>query len=456
MIDTRQQAIEFSKQNYSRFVDEMKAFLAIPSISTDVERKPDILNAANFLIDELKKLSFDKMAIYETGGHPVVFGEKMCGEPNAKTVLIYGHYDVQPVDPLDLWESDPFGSEIRGDHLYARGGSDMKGQIWATLKAVESIQSSGDLPVNLKCIFEGEEEVGSPNLDAWIAEHVDLLACDVVINPDTGMLAPDVPTIVYGLRGLSYFEIKVHGPAHDLHSGLYGGVVRNPANVICELIAGMHDQDGRITLPGFYNRVIPLSDEERGQFERIPFGDKEVLEQTGSSELFGEKGYTSLERLGARPTLDVNGLYSGFIGEGSKTVIPAWAMAKISTRLVPDQDPVEIRESFKKYINDHIPSGVSWEFKEHSSNRACLVDRNSPALLALVKAQETVWGMPPVFKREGGSVPVVLTMQKLLGVESVLTGFSLPDDNIHAPNERMHMPTWKRGIECLIHFFYNL
>ncbi len=251
-----------------------------------------MLRAAEHLVTTLKKdLSFDKAGIYETKRHPVVFAEKRCGKPDAKTVLIYGHYDVQPCDPIDLWESDPFKPEQRGEHLYARGSSDMKGQIWAALKALESIESAGELPVNVKCIFEGEEELGSPNLDAWIAEHVDLLACDVVLNPDSGMLAPNVPTIVYGLRGLCYFEIKVHGPAHDLHSGLYGGVVHNPANVICSLIAGMKDQDGRITLPGFYDKVIPLSAEERAQFERLPFGDADVLKQTGSAAIIRREGF---------------------------------------------------------------------------------------------------------------------------------------------------------------------
>ncbi len=305
-------------------------------------------------------------------------------------------------------------------------------------------------------MFEGEEELGSPNLDGWIAEHVDLLTCDVVLNPDTGMLSKDVPTIVYGLRGLVYCEIKVFGPSHDLHSGLYGGVVYNPANALCELIAGMHDKDGRVTLPGFYDRVIPVSAEERAQLERLPLGDDVFLQQTGAEQLWGEKGYSAVERIGARPTLDVNGFYSGFIGEGSKTIIPAYAMAKISMRLVPDQDPAEIREGFTKYIKDHIPAGLRWEFKEHSSNRASMSDRNSPAIHALSKAQETVWGSPPVYKREGGSVPVVLTLQKQLGVDSVLTGFGLPDDNIHSPNERLHLPTWRRGIETLIHFFFNL
>jgi acetylornithine deacetylase/succinyl-diaminopimelate desuccinylase-like protein len=456
MPELRQQAIDFSKKNYARFLDELKSFLSIPSISTDTDRNADMLKAADFLVAALKGLGFEKARIHETKRHPVVFAQKNCGKPDAQTVLIYGHYDVQPVDPIELWQSDPFAPQQREEHLYARGGSDMKGQIWAALKSIESIRSAGDMPVNIKCIFEGEEEIGSPNLDAWIAENTELLACDVVLNPDTGMLAPDVPTIVYGLRGLAYFEIKVHGPAHDLHSGLYGGVVHNPANVLASLIAGMHDQDGRVTLPGFYNKVIPLSAEERAQFERLPFGDEDFLKQTGSEKLWGEKGFTSLERIGARPTLDVNGIYAGFTGEGSKTVIPAWAMAKISMRLVPDQDPAEIRESFKKYIDDHLPDGLHWDFKEHAANKACLVDLNSPAVHALAKAQETVWGIPPVYKREGGSVPVVLTMQNLLGVESVLTGFGLPDDNIHAPNERLHLPTWQRGIECLIHFFLNL
>jgi len=456
MPEPRIQAIEFAKQNYDRFLEELKAFIAIPSISTDAEQLPDIRNAANHLVKSLIDLGFEKAEVYETKGKPVVIAEKRCLKPDALTVLIYGHYDVQPVDPLDQWKSDPFKAEVRDEYLYARGCSDMKGQIWAALKAVESIQTVDKLSVNIKCIFEGEEEIGSPHLDEWIAEHTDLLSCDVVLNPDTGMLGKDIPTITYGLRGLCYFEIKLFGPQHDLHSGLFGGIIHNPANSICELIAGMHDKDGRVTLSGFYDQVIPLSDEDREQFKRLPLGDDFYREQTGVAQLWGEKGYTSAERVGARPTLDVNGIYSGFIGEGSKTIIPAWSMAKISMRLVPNQNPVEIRESFKKYINEHIPEGIRWEFKEHSSNPASLSDRNSPAVKALVKAQESVWGISPVFKREGGSVPIVLTLQKYLGVDSVLTGFGLPDDNVHAPNERLHLPTWQRGIETLIHFFYNL
>jgi acetylornithine deacetylase/succinyl-diaminopimelate desuccinylase-like protein len=456
MPEHLQQAIEYARQNTPRFLEELKALIAIPSISTGKENKAEIVKAAESIVASLKALSFDGAATYQTNGHPVVVGEKRSEKPGAKTVLIYGHYDVQPVDPIDLWVSDPFKPEIRDDDLFGRGSSDMKGQLWAALKAVEAIQATGPLPVNIKVIVEGEEEIGSPNLESWIAGHTDLLACDVVLNPDTGMMAPDVPTIVYGLRGLAYYEIKVFGPDHDLHSGLYGGTVRNPANVIIDLIAGMKDQDGHITLPGFYNRVIPLGEEERAQFERLPVTDEDIMRQAGVEALWGEKGYTPIERIGARPTLDVNGIYSGFIDEGSKTVIPAWAMAKISMRLVPDQDTAEIRESFKKYISEHIPAGVRWEFKEHSSAKACLVNRESAAVSALSKAQESVWGVPPVYKREGGSVPVALIFQKLLGVESVLTGFGLPDDNIHSPNEHLHLPTWKRGIETLIRFYFNL
>jgi acetylornithine deacetylase/succinyl-diaminopimelate desuccinylase-like protein len=321
---------------------------------------------------------------------------------------------------------------------------------------VEALIKNGGMPVNVKWLFEGEEEIGSPSLPKFIADHKSLLACDFALNPDSGMIGQEYPTITYALRGLAYFELKVYGPAHDLHSGIYGGVVHNPANALAELIAGMHDSKGRVTLPGFYNSVRKLSREEREELARIPMDDAHYLEQTGAPALYGEAGFTGNERTGARPTLDVNGMLSGFTGAGSKTVIPAWAMAKISMRLVPDQDPKEVHEQLIAYLKENAPADIRWELTAMSGGPASISDRNNAAVQAMAAALETVWGSRPLFKREGGSIPVVLEMQELLGIESVVTGFGLPDDNVHAPNEKQHLPTWYKGIEAYTHFFLNL
>jgi acetylornithine deacetylase/succinyl-diaminopimelate desuccinylase-like protein len=330
----------------------------------------------------------------------------------------------------------------------------MKGQVMATLAAVESLLSAGPLPVNIKFILEGEEEIGSPNLAPFLREHKDLLSCDFALNPDSGMVAADIPTIIYALRGLAYFELRVHGPAHDLHSGVFGGVVHNPAIALCQLLAGMHDENGKITLPGFYDRVIELSEVEKASLQRLPTTEAYYLNQTGAGSLWGEKGYAPIERVGARPTLDINGIYSGFVGSGSKTVIPAWAMAKISMRLVPDQDPEEVKAQLIAYLNQNAPSTIRWELMTMSGGKACLTATDTKASKAMQAALKAVWGKEPVFKREGGSIPVVLDMQNILNIQSVLTGFSLPDDNLHAPNEKLHLPTWYQGINALIHFFY--
>ena len=452
----RETALTFAHNNKERFLNELKDFLLIPSVSTNPENVPDIHKAADWLVMNLKKLGCSNVQIFQTKKHPVVYGEWLKGGADKPTVLVYGHYDVQPADPLDLWETGPFDPVIRGDYLFSRGSSDMKGQIIACLKAIESIQSAGNFPVNLKYIFEGEEEIGSPNLESFIKEHKDLLKCDLALNPDSGMIALGLPTIVYALRGLAYFEIRVFGQDHDLHSGLWGGVVDNPANLLAELVGGMKDKDHRITLPGFYDKVRPISEEERKELARLPLDEQYYLKGTGAKILVGEKGYTWVELVGARPTLDVNGFYSGFIGEGSKTVLPCYAMAKVSMRLVPDQDPEEIRQSLVKYIEERLPKTMRYEVIVHAGNPASITDLNTPGVKALEKALEQVWGKRPVFKREGGSIPVVGHMKQILDAESVLTGFGLPDDNIHAPNERLNLPNWYMGIDALIHFFYNL
>jgi acetylornithine deacetylase/succinyl-diaminopimelate desuccinylase-like protein len=455
MADQRTNALQYAHSNRENFLSTLKEILTIPSVSTDKTHLPDILHAADWLAVQLRNLGMQNVQLFPTSLSPIVYAECL-GVPGVPTVLIYGHYDVQPVDPLDLWKTGPFEPKVIGDDIFARGASDMKGQAVITLKAVESLVKTGGLPVNVKWLFEGEEEVGSPNLEAFIASHTDLLACDYAVNPDSGMLGRDYPTITYGLRGLAYFELRVYGPAHDLHSGMYGGVVHNPANVLAELIAGMHDASGRITLPGFYNSVRELSQEERQELARLPIDDRHYLEQTGVTGLYGEAGFTSNEQTGARPTLDVNGLLSGFTGEGSKTVIPTWAMAKLSTRLVPDQDPEEVHRQLLRYLEQNAPNDVRWELKTLAGNPASISDRNNPAVQAMAKALETVWGKRPYFKREGGSIPVVGDMQRLLSVESVVCGFGLPDDNVHAPNEKQNLSTWYHGIDAYIHFFLNL
>jgi acetylornithine deacetylase/succinyl-diaminopimelate desuccinylase-like protein len=448
-------ALQYAHDNKQRFFDELVEFVTIPSVSTDPHHKEDIEVCARWVAGQLNGLGIDNVQVFPNAGHPVVYGELKAVNPNAATVLIYGHYDVQPAEPIDLWMSDPFTPEQRGENLYARGASDMKGQVMASIKAVESVVRSGELPINIKFLIEGEEEIGSPNLGNFIHDHQDLLRSDIALNPDTGMLGPEFPTITYALRGLAYFEVKVYGPDHDLHSGTFGGVVHNPAQALCELIAGMHDENGLVTLPGFYDKVILLEQDERIQLERLSLDERFFLENTGAPALWGEEDYSPVERVGARPTLEINGIYSGFIGEGSKTVLPAWAMAKISTRLVPDQDPGEVHQQLIRYFEDNSPETIRSEVKELVSSPASISSRESKWIKAMQDAMEQVWGTEPLFRREGGSVPVVVLFKEILGIESVNCGFSLPDDNAHGPNEKLHLPTWNRGIDTLIHFINN-
>jgi len=456
MTDYRTSAIQYAHENSTRFLDELKDFASIPSISTDETTKTSILQAAQWLANHLRSLGMENIQIFQTAGHPVVYGDYLKAGDKAPIAMIYGHYDVQPVDPLNLWLSEPFSPDVRGDYIYARGITDMKGQILVSLDAIEAILKTGQLPINFKFLFEGEEEIGSPNLATFLAAHKDLLRCNLAINPDTGALSPDIPCITYALRGLAYMELRILGPDHDLHSGVFGGAVRNPAQELCELIAGMHDAQGRVTLPGFYDKVRPIDPEEKEELARLPIGDQYYLNATGAPALYGEAGYTTIERLGSRPTLEVNGLLSGFTGEGSKTVLPAWAMAKISTRLVPDQQPADVYQQMKSYLEAHAPKEIRWKLIPMHGGPASVSDRNSKYIKALSRALETVWHKPPVFKREGGSVPIVLDFQRILGVETVNTGFSMPDDNMHSPNEKLHLPTWYRGIDTFIHFYYNL
>ena len=445
-------ALSYAQEHKDQILDELIEFVSIPSVSTDPEKKTEMQRAAQWVANHLLSLGFENVKILPTARHPVVYGESLKAGSDKPTVLIYGHYDVQPAEPLELWGTPPFEPTQHGENLYGRGASDMKGQVVASLKAVEAYAHTGDLPINVKFIIEGEEEIGSPSLEKFLTENKDLLSCDFAINPDTGMIGADTPTITYGLRGLAYFELRVTGPEHDLHSGIFGGAVHNPAQALCELIAGMHDGNGRVTLPGFYDSVRSLDDEERAELARLPLDETFYLKQTGAPELFGETGYTAYERVGARPTLEVNGLLSGFTEEGSKTVLPAKAMAKISMRLVPDQNPDEVYEQFKRYLEENAPPTIRWELEDLNQGDAAITDCNMPGVVALSQAMEATWGKKPVYKREGGSVPVVAQMQKILGIESVLTGFGLPDDNLHAPNEKIHLPTFFNGIDTFIRY----
>ncbi|MDO8754859.1 MAG: dipeptidase [Anaerolineales bacterium] len=450
-----QKALDYVRSNSGRYLDELKEFLAIPSISTLDENKGDVQRGAQWVAAQLRSFKMDNVQIMPTGGHPVVYGEWLGADKSAPTVMIYGHYDVQPVDPLELWTSDPFTAVVRGDYLFARGSSDMKGQVMASLKAVEAIVRTTGLPVNIKWLIEGEEEIGSEHLGEFIKNNKELLACDYCLNPDAGMIGTDKPTITTGLRGLAYFELKVHGPSKDLHSGLFGGTIHNPAQALIELVAGMHDKNGKITLPGFYDKVRKLSKKEREDFKRLPIRDKELIQMTGVPALWGEPQFIPAERVGARPTLEVNGLLSGFTGQGSKTVLPAWAMAKISCRLVPDQSPEETFKQMKAYLKKNAPKTIKWELTNLHNAGAALVSTDSAGVQALAAALESVWGKRPYFKREGGSIGSVVLLQKYIGADSLLTGFGLPDDNVHSPNERLHLPTWYKGMEAFTHFFYN-
>ncbi len=445
--------LDYTRTHHDKFLEELKTFLSIPSVSTQAKHKPDIERAADWLRERLLDAGFSTAEVMPTAGHPVVYAEWLDAELGAPTVLVYGHYDVQPPDPLDLWETPPFEPTVVGEDIVARGASDDKGQLYTHVKAAEAYHATeGAPPVNIKCIFEGEEESGSPNLTPFIGEHADQLAADVAVISDTGMLNPETPSIVYGLRGLAYIEVEVTGPDHDLHSGTYGGAVHNPINALCAMIAQLHDADGRITIPGFYEKVRELSKDERAEMAEAPFDREAWLEEAGVRTDWGEPEYTILERMTARPTLDVNGIWGGYIQPGAKTVLPSKAFAKLSMRLVPDQDPQEITELARQHLLDLAPSTVDVEVRSLHGGKPAIVSRDHPAMQAASRAFAAGFGQEPVLVRRGGSIPVVATLQEVLGIETILMGFGLPDDRIHSPNEKFHLPNFYRGIETVIHF----
>jgi acetylornithine deacetylase/succinyl-diaminopimelate desuccinylase-like protein len=438
--------VDFINVNRDRYLTELKDYLAIPSISALPQHASDVRRCAEWTADELRRVGLQNVKLLETPGNPVVYGDWL-GAPGAPTILFYGHYDVQPVDPVDLWETPPFEATVRDGEIYARGAADDKGQIFMHFKAVEAhLKKHGRLPLNMKFMLEGEEEVGSAHLDDFIRAHKKELAADVVVISDSPMLERGIPSICYGLRGLVYCQIDLRGTKTDLHSGSFGGAVANPAFVLAQVLSQMKDRGNRIKIPGFYDAVRPLSDDERAEWKKLPFNETKYRKEIGAPRLTGEKGFGVFERVWGRPTFEVNGLLSGFTGEGAKTVIPAVAMAKVSMRLVPDQDPDTIAGLFETYLRKITPKTVELKVTRMHGGKPWMAAFDNAFVRAAGRAIERGFGKAPVFNREGGSIPVVSTFQEELGLPSVLFGVGLPDENAHAPNEKLDLENFHNGI----------
>ncbi len=448
--------IDFVNVNRERHVDELKNLLAIPSISALPEHSADVKRCADWCADHMRHIGLQNVRLIDTPGNPVVYGDWL-GAPGAPTVLFYGHYDVQPVDPLDLWLSPPFDATVRDGELFARGAADDKGQVFMHFKAIEAhLSQTRRLPVNIKLMLEGEEEVGSANLDDFIRGHKDALQADVVVISDTSMFDRGVPSICYGLRGLVYCQIDLRGSSTDLHSGVFGGAVANPAFVLAQMIAQMKDRSGHVKVPGFYDDVRPLEEWERQAWAQLPFNEKKYRKDFGIPRVSGETGYSTLERTWARPTLEVNGLLSGFTGAGAKTVLPAIAMAKLSMRLVPDQNPDRIADLFEAYVRKLAPKTVELTFTRMHGGKPWMASYENPYIQAAARAIERGFGRKPVFTREGGSIPVVSTFQEELGVPSVLFGVGLPDENAHAPNEKLDLGNFHNGVIAAAYLYSEI
>ncbi len=448
---------DFIKGNSERYLNELKGFLKYPSISTNPENKQDVLDCAEYLKSHMESIGMKNARVYPTKGHPVVYSEWLEAGEDKPTVLIYGHYDVQPVDPIELWTSPPFEAEVRGDNLYARGSADDKGQVFIHLKAIEAhLSQNKKLPVNIKLLIEGEEEIGSMNLGTFIKENTELLKCDVIVVSDTAMFSKEQPALGYALRGLCYMQIDLTGPNRDLHSGQYGGSVKNPINALAEMISKMTDDNGHILIDGFYDDVAPLSKEEKENFEKLPFSDYEYAKGLEVDELAGEKGYSTLERIWSRPTLDCNGIWGGFTGEGAKTVLPSKASAKISMRLVPNQDPDKIAELFIKFVKKITPKGIKADVYGQHHGKPWISPIDSKWNKAAIKALKAGFGKEPVFMREGGSIPIVFTLEEYLKAPTVLLGFGLPDENAHSPDEHLNMNNFYNGILTSADFYEEL
>ncbi len=448
------QVLDYIQQNKDRFIEELKEYIAIPSISTLESSKDDVAKCAKYVEEQLNKAGIEKTKIIPTDNHPLVYGEWM-GVEGAPTVLVYGHYDVQPVDPLEEWNTPPFEATIKEGKIWARGANDNKGQNYVHVKSVESFfRTKGTLPLNVKFIFEGEEEIGSESLEKFlhIEEARELLKCDAVLISDTSMYGPNIPTINYGLRGLCYMEIEVTGPNRDLHSGSFGGGVANPINELANIISKLIDENGRITIPNFYADVVELTELERENYKALNFSDEELEKELKVGELKGEKGYSTLERMSGRPTLDCNGIVGGFTEAGAKTVLPSKASAKISMRLVPNQEPKKIAQEFKKYIEQLAPKSVKVEVKELHGGLPIVMSLNDKAIVAAAKATSKAFGAETVYTREGGSIPIVVEFSKQLNAPVVLMGLGLDTDDIHSPNEHFDISSFEKGIEASAYF----
>ncbi len=435
-----------------RFLNELLDLLRIPSVSADPKYKTDVARCAEAVKQRMEEAGLEKVEVCTTQGHPIVYGEKII-DPAKPTVLVYGHYDVQPPDPLELWDSPPFEPVVKNGLIYARGSADDKGQFYMHVKAVEAMLNTGGLPCNVKMMIEGEEEVGSTNLGLFVKANKQRLAADVVLISDTSMIANDTPSINTGLRGLSYLEVEVTGPNRDLHSGVYGGAVANPINVLCDLISSLHDQDRRIAIPGFYDAVRELSAGERAELAKAPFDEEAYMNDLGVKALLGEKGYTTTEHASIRPTLDVNGIWGGYIGEGAKTVLPSKASAKVSMRLVPDQKSDAITRLFVDHFQKSAPPYVTVKVTPHHGGEAAVTPTDSPAYRAASLAMEETFGKKPIPTRGGGSIPIVALFEQELGLKTILFGFGLDSDNIHSPNEHYGVFNYMQGIRAIPRFF---
>ncbi|HLL95722.1 MAG TPA: dipeptidase [Spirosoma sp.] len=444
----------YLEENKQRFLDELLELLRIPSVSADSGFKGDVRRAAEFVRDKLTAAGLDKAALHETPGHPIVYAEKMV-DPARPTVLVYGHYDVQPADPYELWQTPPFEPTIRNERIYARGACDDKGQFYMHIKALEAMLATDGLPCNVKVMIEGEEEVGSDHLGLFVAEHRDMLSADVILISDTSIISNETPSLETGLRGLSYVEVQVTGPNRDLHSGVYGGGVANPINVLARMIASLHDADGRITIPGFYDAVADLSDAERTELAKAPFDLDDYKRDLGIADVMGEAGYSTNERTSIRPTLDVNGIWGGYTGEGAKTVLPSKASAKISMRLVPNQTPDTITALFTTHFKAIAPAGVSVTVIPHHGGLPYVTPVDSVEFEAASKAFEDAWGKKPIPTRGGGSIPIVALFEQELGIKSILMGFGLDSDALHSPNESYGLFNFYKGIETIPYFYKN-
>ncbi len=448
---------QYILQHQPRFLEELTDLLKIPSVSTAPEHSSDVAACAEFVAQHIRNIGIDTVTVFQTAGHPIVYAEYTCKRPNAPTVLFYGHYDVQPVDPLHLWTNPPFEPTFRDGKVFARGATDDKGQIFLHIKALETLlKVNGELPVNVKLLIEGEEEIGSVHLEEFIRSNQELLRCDTVLISDTPIYAPGIPSLVYGLRGLCYMEITVTGPNRDLHSGSFGGAVQNPINALCDMIATLKDGYGRITIPGFYDNVLLLTQEERDGYAMLPFDEEAYREELDIPFTFGEFGYSTLERVSGRPTLDVNGIIGGFTGVGAKTVLPSVAKAKISMRLVPNQDSDDIAKKFEEYLRTIAPPTVKVEIEHHHGANPVLTPRDSMGMNAARIALSAAYGKEAVLTREGGSIPVCLLFDTILHAPTVLMGFGLSTENAHSPDEHFLLDNFEKGIIATALFYEEM